>query len=193
MTLPITTERLILRRYTQADIQDVVAFAAHPSVASATPDFEATESGVKAYIDLQNSYQPFEKGKCFDLAIELKEKSKVIGLLSLVCNDDKQGEIGYALGVEYRGRGLATESTAALMEYGFTTLGLHRIQAETDSSNPRSWQLMQRVGMKREGRLREAKFSDDKWFDKLIYGILGEEWQAMRAGRESSVNGQEKI
>ena len=84
MTLPIETERLILRRYTETDVQDVVEFARHPSVASATPDFEATESGVKKYIDRQNSYQPFEKGKCFDLAVELKQERKVIGLLSLL-------------------------------------------------------------------------------------------------------------
>lgn len=177
MTLPITTEHLILRRYTEADIQDVVEYAAHPSIASVTPDFEATESGVKAYIELQNAYEPFEKGKCFDLAIELKAERKVIGLLSFVRRDHKQGEIGYALGVDYRGQGLATEATRVLLAYGFTTLGLHRIQADTDSGNPRSWQLMERLGMRREAHLREAIFRDGQWLDKLICGILAREWR----------------
>jgi RimJ/RimL family protein N-acetyltransferase len=178
MTLPITTEHLILRRYTPDDAQDIVAFASHPSVARATPDFEATDEGVQKYIELQNSYQPFEKDKCFDLAIELKEEGKVIGLLSFVYREHRQGEIGYALGADYRGQGLATEAAGALVSYAFGTLGLHRVQADTSSANPRSWRLMERLGMRREGRLREVEFSDGAWTDKLIYGLLADEWQA---------------
>ncbi len=203
MTLPITTERLILRRYTYHDIQDIIEFVSHPSVAKATPEIEATESGVRKYIDLQNSYQPFEQDKCFDLAIERKEDSKVIGLLTLVCREHKQGEIGYAetgyaeigyaeigyaeigyaeigyaLGAKYRGQGYATEAARALMAYGFTSLDLHRIQADTGSDNSASWRVMERLGMRREKQLQEAIFKDGEWVDALIYGILADEWPA---------------
>jgi RimJ/RimL family protein N-acetyltransferase len=174
--LPIRTDRLILRRYTRADAPDVIEFAQHPSVDRATPDFEATKSGVQAYIELQNSYQPFEKGKCFDLAVELKATQKVIGLLSLVRGDHQKAEIGYALGVDYRGQGLAAEAVRALINYGFRWLGLHRIYAQTDSGNRPSWRVMERVGMRQEGRLREAVCRDGVWLDVLVYGILAEEW-----------------
>lgn len=175
MTLPIVTERLVLRRYTYDDIPDVLEFVSHPSVGKATPEIEATESGVRKYIDLQNSYQPFERGKCFDLAIERKQDGKVIGLLSLVCREHQQGEIGWALGVVYRGQGYATEAARALMAYGFTSLGLHRIHAGTDSGNPDSWQVMERLGMRREGYLREAAFEDGKRVDVVIYGMLADD------------------
>lgn len=178
MTLPITTERLILRRYTPDDAQDILAFASHPSVARIALDFQVTPEGVREYIQRQNSYQPFEKDKCFDLAIELKGERKVIGLLSFVYREHGQGEIGYALGADYRGQGLATEAAEALVSYAFGALSIHRVQANTSSANPRSWRLMERLGMRREGCLREVEFRDGAWTDKLIYGLLADEWQA---------------
>ena len=51
MALPIRTERLLLRRFTDNDVRDIIAFLAHPSVARATPEIEATESGVRKYIE----------------------------------------------------------------------------------------------------------------------------------------------
>jgi RimJ/RimL family protein N-acetyltransferase len=181
MTLPITTDRLTLRRYTREDTRDVLELVSHPSVAEATPEIEATKSGVGEYIDKQNSYRPFERDKCFDLAIERKTDGRVIGLLSLVNKQHKQGEIGYALGVEHRGQGFATEAARALLAYGFTSLDLHRIQANTDSGNPDSWKVMERLGMRRESCLREAAHRDGKWLDVLIYAIIVNEWRRMGA------------
>ncbi len=177
MSLPITTERLVLRRYTYDDIQDIIEFVSHPSVARATPEIGTTESEVRKYIDLQNSYQPFEQDKCFDLAIERKQNGKVIGLLSLVCKEHKQGAIGWALGIKYRGQGYGTKAARALMALSFDLLGLHRIYATTSSRNVDSWRVMERLGMRREGHLREAEFRDGEWLDTLIYGILADEWQ----------------
>jgi RimJ/RimL family protein N-acetyltransferase len=181
VTLAITTERLVLRRYTQHDAQDVLEFASQPSVAGATPEIEATEEGIRRYIDLQNSYQPFEKGKAFDLAIERKRDGKVMGLLTLICREHRQGSIGWALGTEYRRQGYATEAAKALMSYAFRSLGLHRIQADTNSGNSDSWGVMERLGMRREGQLREAVHREGKWLDRHIYGILSHEWRDAEA------------
>jgi RimJ/RimL family protein N-acetyltransferase len=182
MGLPITTERLILRGYTYDDIPDIVDFVSHPSVARATPEIEATEPGARKYIDVQRSYQPFEQDRCFDLAIEHKETGKVIGLLSLVRRKHQQAEIGWALGIGYRGQGFATEAASALVEFGFTALGLHRIQAETSITNSGSRGVMERLGMTQEARLRETTFRDGEWQDSLIYGLLAGEWQGQARG-----------
>jgi RimJ/RimL family protein N-acetyltransferase len=177
MTLPIVTERLVLRRYTHDDIPDVLGFVSQPSLAGVTLNrIQATEEGVRKYIDLQNSYQPFEKDVVFELAVERKKDGKVIGLLGLICQDHGQGEIGWALGVEHRGQGYATEAARALMDYGFNSLGLHRIYADTSSENPASWRLMERLGMRREALLRGSVYEEGKWLDKYIYGMLADEW-----------------
>jgi RimJ/RimL family protein N-acetyltransferase len=175
--LPITTERLILRRYTHDDIPDLLRVVSHSSVARVTTEITATEPGVRAYIDLQNSYQPFEQDKCFDLAIERKKDGRVMGLLSLVHKQDQQAEIGWALGTEFRGQGYVTEAASALVTYGFASLGLHRIQAVTSSTNTGSRGVMERLGMRQEARLRETTFTDGEWLDSLIYGLLVSEWQ----------------
>jgi RimJ/RimL family protein N-acetyltransferase len=178
MTLPIVTERLVLRKFTPDDIPDVLGFASQSSVAKVTSRrIQATEEGVRKYIDLQNSYQPFEKDKVFKVAIKRKEDGKVIGLLGLICQDHGQGEMGRALGVEYRGRGYATEAARALMDYGFDSLGLHRIHADTSTDNLASWRMMKRLGMRREGLLRGAVYEEGKWVDRYVYGMLADEWR----------------
>lgn len=186
MTLPIRTGRLLLRRFSNEDVAEVLDYLAHPSVARATPEIEATEAGVRKYIETQNSYAPFELDKCFDLAIERLIDGQVLGMLTLVRRKHRQGEIGYALGIDYRGRGYATEAAEGLMEYAFSTLDLHRIQATTSADNPDSYKVMERLGMRREGHLRETTLRDGKWLDELIYAILEPEWRARYRGVEES-------
>lgn len=176
MTLPIFTDRLVLRNLTHNDIQDILEIISHPSVARVTSNIKANESGVKKYIDTQNSYQSFEMDKYYDLAIERIEDGKVVGLLGLMVEEYKQGMIGWGLGVNYRGNGYATEGAKALISYGFSELNLHRIYAKTSSFNTASWQVMERVGMRKEAHLREAEQRGGEWVDVLIYASLADEW-----------------
>jgi RimJ/RimL family protein N-acetyltransferase len=177
VTLPITTERLVLRRFTHDDVQDIIKFVSHPSVARiVTGIADASESAARQYVDVQSSYQPFELDKCFDLAIQRKA-GPAMGILTLVCKDHRQGSIGWALGIEHRGRGYVTEGARALVSYGFNELKLHRIYATTSHRNVGSWRVMERLGMRREAHLREAEFRDGGWLDVFVYGILADEWQ----------------
>lgn len=178
MMLPIVTDRLLLRRFTAVDIPDLLELLVHPSVAGAVPEIVPTEAGARQYIERQAAIPPFEEDRCFDLALERTTDGKVVGLLSLVRRDPYQAEIGWALGVEYRGHGYATEAATALMTYGFTSLGLHRIQADTRAANAGSRQVMERLGMRREALLREAEYRDGAWQDLVIYAALADEWLA---------------
>jgi RimJ/RimL family protein N-acetyltransferase len=101
----------------------------------------------------------------------------VLGLLTLVRKAHGQAEIGYALGRAHRGRGYATEAARGLLAYAFAELGLHRVQATTSPDNRASWRVMERLGMRREGRLREAAPQGGAWSDVLVYGILGSAFQ----------------
>ena len=177
MTLPISTARLLLRRFTYADGADLLEMVSHPSVAIATPEIVGTQDGVRQYIEMQNGFAPFEQDKCFDLAIQRREDGKVIGILTLVAKAQQQGAIGWALTVEYRRHGYALEAAGALLAYAFTELGLHRVESETEDNNRASWRLMERLGMTREARLRETMLRDGEWQDTLVYGILADEWR----------------
>jgi RimJ/RimL family protein N-acetyltransferase len=176
MSLPIYTQRLVLRRFTLDDTQDLLEFVLHPSIARAVPEMEPTESGVHRYIERQLSYQPFEQDKVFDLAIARKTDAKVVGLLTLICKEQRVGAIGWALGVEFRGQGYAAEAAGALLGYAFSSLSLHRIEAETACRNQPSWRLMERLGMRREALLREATTENGQRLDSYVYAILADEW-----------------
>jgi RimJ/RimL family protein N-acetyltransferase len=182
MELPIVTARLVLRRYTRDDIPDVLGLASQPSLAGVFAErIQATVEGVRKYIDVQNSYQPFEKGRVFELAIERKEDRRVIGFVGMIRREHGQAEIGWGLGVEYRGQGYATEAARALMGYGFHSLGLHRIYADTNTDNLASWKIMERLGMRREGLLRSALYKEGQWLDQYVYGMLADEWRDVDA------------
>lgn len=175
VSLPIITQRLVLRCFTHDDASDLLELVSHPSFARAVPEMEPTESGVHRYIERQLSYQPFERDRVFDLAVACKLDGKVIGLLTLV-RKEQVGAIGWALGVEFRGHGYAAEAAGALLDYAFASLGLHRVEAETGCHNEPSWRLMERLGMRREAHLRETTVGDGQWLDSYVYALLAGEW-----------------
>jgi len=180
MSLPIHTDRLVIRRFTHADIDDVIEFTAHPSVHRETPNIPRENRGrMMEYIDTQNGYSLFTAHKCVDLAVELKASGKVIGLLSVVSNGERQAEIGWGFGIDHRGQGLATEATRRLITYAFEECGYHRLFAGTIFTNTRSWKLMERLGMRKEAHFVKAHVPAEPggdWIDTVRYAILAEEW-----------------
>ena len=182
MTLPLHTERLAIRRFTHADIDDIMDFSSHPSVAREIPNIpydDRTKLG--DYVDTQNAYALFEAKKCVDLAVEHVKLGKVIGLLSVVSDGHRQAEIGWGFGVDHRGHGLATEAARALVIYLFDNCNYHRVFAGTIFTNTRSWKLMERLGMRKEAHFVKAhvpKEPDGEWIDTVRYAILAEEWMS---------------
>lgn len=181
MPLPLRTDRTIIRRFMYGDIDDLLVLTGHPSVARETPNIPRDREKLMDYVDTQNSYGLFEKGKCFDLAVELRETARVIGLLTLVGDGERQGEIGWGFDIAHRGRGLATEAARRLIAFAFEECGFHRIYAGTTADNERSWRLMERLGMRKEAHFLKAHGPAEPggdWIDTVRYAILAEEWTA---------------
>jgi len=131
------------------------------------------------YIDKQNDYRLFQPEQCFDLAVEFRETGHVIGLLTLVSDGKRQGEIGWGFGIDHREHGLATEAARRLITFAFEECGFHRIFAGTVFTNERSWRLMERLGMRKEAHFVQAHVPAEpggKWIDTVRYAILAEEW-----------------
>lgn len=187
MSLPITTDRLVLRRYTCDDIPELLGVLSHPSLDGVVSGrIETTEEGVRKYIDLQNSYRPFEKGRVFELAVERKADGSVLGLIGLIRRDDGEGEMGWALGAEHRGRGYATEAASALIGYAFQSLGLRRIVADASGDNAPSLRVMERLGMKRDAVPGDPSDGDGSGSDRYVYGMRADDW---RDGRGANTRG----
>jgi RimJ/RimL family protein N-acetyltransferase len=180
MTLPIHTSRLLLRRFRPADLPDLLEFVAHPSVANEVQEMGTSEAEILDYIGTQNNFQPFELQKVFDLAIERKGDRKLIGIVTTIVKQHRKAEIGYGLGIDHRRCGYATEAVKALIDTCFSELKLHRVQAISSSGNLASIAVIERLGLKLEGRLREANRREGQWCDLLYYGVLENEWPTVR-------------
>jgi RimJ/RimL family protein N-acetyltransferase len=87
-------------------------------------------------------------------------------------------ETGFIFNKKYQGKGYATESLTAIIEYGFKNKNIHKIIAHCNPKNVSSWKLLERIKMKREGKLREnIYFNKDGrgnpiWLDTYEYGLL---------------------
>jgi RimJ/RimL family protein N-acetyltransferase len=91
-----------------------------------------------------------------------------------------RAELGYWIGLPFWNCGYCTEAARALLEFGFETLGLHRIQARHLTRNPASGRVMQKVGMTLEGVNRDAFYRREQWESVAMYGILRDDWLATR-------------
>lgn len=86
--------------------------------------------------------------------------------------------LGYALMPDCWGKGLAGEAATLAISYGFLELGLHRIEADTEPNNRRSNAVLEKLGFRREGLLRERFHHPDGIQDSLVFGLLKPEWLA---------------
>ena len=97
-----------------------------------------------------------------------------------------QAEIGWVLHSDHVGHGYATEAVREILRVCFDQLGLHRVVAGCFAANTASWQLMERVGMRREQHtVRDALHRSGEWMDGYGYALLADEWRT-RAAQNSN-------
>lgn len=171
----IVTERLIIRRFQPEDWQDLYEYLSDEEVVRYEPYGVHTMDQAKETAVKRASNESFY-GVC------LKKTGKLIGNLYLGKADFDTWELGYVFNRSYQGQGLAYESAKALLDYVFEHLGARRIVAMCNPDNHRSWKLMERLSMRREGLLiqniyfKKNKDGEPIWSNTYEYGILKDEW-----------------
>ena len=113
-----------------------------------------------------------------DYQYYIKYEGKLIGTVGLHVKQHEQASMGWWIAKPYWGKGFAPEAARLLMREGFKKLKLHRIYATFLAGNKKSTRVMQKLGMKYEGTLREhAKTRAGKYVDDIYYGILRREFK----------------
>ncbi len=87
-----------------------------------------------------------------------------------------RGKLAYWVGKPYWGQGYGTEAAKALLQYGFEVLQVNRIYAQSFTTNPGSWRIMEKIGLKYKGTLRQHVLRFGDYHDLAQYGILKEEF-----------------
>ena len=174
----LETQRLVIRRFLPSDGDDLFEYLSDEETVRFEPYGVFSLEQVRIEAARRSADTAFR-------AVCEKDTGKLIGNIYFCQQEPEQfstWEIGYVFNRRFGGAGFATEATLAMMRYGFETCGAHRIEAHCDPLNVRSWKLLERVHMRREGHfLKKAFFNRDpsgqpRWHDAYAYGILEEEW-----------------
>ncbi|MCE9575559.1 MAG: GNAT family N-acetyltransferase [Deltaproteobacteria bacterium] len=179
MTLPtFDTPRLCLRPFTLADADAVTAAAGVREVAATTLYVPHPYPPGAAAEWIATHADAFAQRSELTLAVVDRASGALRGAINLVLTPMfDRGEIGYWMAREGWGQGFATEAATAIVGFGFTALGLVRIVGHCMAHNPGSARVLEKVGMQREGLLRQHVKRDGRHIDVLAYGLLRAEWR----------------
>ena len=177
--LPLTTQRLVLRRLTDSDAPALAAYRNDPEVARYQSWERCSLVEAKALIN-EYRHQPFGKpGEWLQAAIALRTTDELVGdiAMKLQGHDPRQAMIGFTVARGHQRHGYAREIISGLFDYFFGAMKLHRVMADCDPRNHASWGLMESLGMRREAHHRQNLWFKGEWADEYIYAILREEWE----------------
>jgi [ribosomal protein S5]-alanine N-acetyltransferase len=174
--LPILqTERLILRKITLDDLDDMYSYCSNDEVSKfVTWDTHKRVTDTKDYVEFV--LDQYTNKKIAPWGIEYKENGKLVGTIDFVTwePNHKTAEIGYVISQDYWGEGITTEAAKELIKFGFETMDLVRIQARCFEENIGSERVMKKAGMSFEGILRKAMYVKGNHQNLKIYSIIKE-------------------
>ncbi|GGF99577.1 GNAT family N-acetyltransferase [Paenibacillus aceti] len=174
-------ERVRLRRMEQADAADLFHYWSDPKVViyMNVPVFSSVEETAEM-IDFLNGLSETEDSMRW--GIELKQERRLIGSCGFntwELSGAYRGEIGYDLGRAYWRQGYMTEALRLLLNHGFLTMGLNRIEALVDPRNEGSQKILEYFTFQNEGCLREYQRTGEGFVDLYLYSLLRREYEAV--------------
>jgi [ribosomal protein S5]-alanine N-acetyltransferase len=186
MELP--TRRLLLREFREDDVAAVLAYQSKPRFSRFYAWSRRTEANASAMVRRFISWQQAPARRKVQLAIT--REGVLIGNVGLRRSSARVrvAELGFELDPDEWGNGYTTEAASALLGWGFDQLGLHRVGAHCIAEIEASARVLQRLGMRLEGRSRENHYFKKRWWDTLHFGVLEDEWLA-RATHEPTGSG----
>lgn len=180
----LRSARLVLRRFTDSDLETFQAYRNDPDISryQSWETFSLEEA--LRFIDEQKSLEPLVPGRWFQFAVALQETPALIGDCALKIDEEnpEQAEIGFTFAREHQGKGYAAEAVHRLLDFLFREACLHRVIAITDCENQSAVALLERTGLRREGHFLQNIWFKGKWGDEYLYAILKSEWLQKQRG-----------
>ncbi|WP_304196340.1 GNAT family N-acetyltransferase [Flavobacterium alvei] len=169
----LETERLLLRRVVNEDVEQIFALRSDKEVMKYIPrPLVKTNEDALAHIAMID--EKIDNNEGVNWAITLKNNDKLIGIIGLyrIKPEHFRAEIGYMLLPEYHGKGIVSEAINEVVKYGFDVIKLHSIEAIIDPENFASEKVLQKNGFVKEAHLKENEYYEGKFLDTVIYSII---------------------
>lgn len=169
----IETERLLLRRITNDDVNEVFELRSNPETMKFIPR-PLVKNNEEALEHIAMIEDKIVTNEGINWGVSLKDDSKLLGIIGYyrLQPENHRAEIGYILLPEFHGKGIIPEAVNRLITYGFDDMKLHSIEAVIDPENYASEKVLQKCGFVKEGHFKESDFYEGKYLDKVIYSLL---------------------
>lgn len=190
-TVRLETERLVLRRFTMADLEpfyrncisdyEVWRWTRYPLVES------LSEMQTRAGLFTEKWMAAYDRPDRYSWAIAEKPEGEAIGRLFGMHPDGRAEdvELAYELGRAWWGRGYMTEAVGEVLRFFFRDVGFYRVHCYHAAENPASGRVMQKCGLRYEGIMKQACVCNGGRYDQVNYALLGSEYLE-RAGKFST-------
>jgi RimJ/RimL family protein N-acetyltransferase len=177
----LQTERLRLRFMDERDTDSLFEICARPEVMRYTP-YAPMKERAEAAAMIERIMKGYRERTSVQLALERKADGVMLGdcVLFSFHQTSRRAEIGYKLGTPHWGQGYMHEALQTLVDYGFGTLNLNRIEADIDPRNTASERSLVRLGFTHEGLLRQRWIVAGEVSDTGMYGLLQCDWQGTK-------------
>lgn len=176
----LRTERLILREFEPEDWRAMHAYQNDPRYLRFYDRDSMSPADSQALVTVFLAFRDEHPRSKTQLAITVADTGELIGNVGV--RRDAAGhpvaDVGYELSPEHWGRGYATEAALAMRDWAFTNHDLSRLHAHCIAENTASANVLEKLGMMREGLLRDHVFHKGRFWDVMLYGLLREEWAA---------------
>jgi len=179
----LETDRLTLRAPSEADLPHMPGVFGDPEISANTRNipFPYTDEDARHGLDLYTRLT--REGTVLTLFVEEAGSGSLVGLAVLIVHEPGEdgiggvGELGYAIGRAWWGKGYATEAANAMLAYGFETLGFERIGAHTKLGNAGSCRVLEKLGMVSLGVQKESCEMDGVHHDANGFMMTKHQWE----------------
>ena len=183
LSVPVETPRLVLRDYIEADAPHVHKMLQQPAYWQHQVGEPPELKTVEALMTWAAQEQTMTPRLNYYLAATLKGSGELIGegVLKITDVGHRQGEIGFGIAKPHWNQGYASEIGKAMMAQAFKTLGLHRVQSVCSPENKGAIRTLQKLGLGREGLMREVAHVKGRWWSQMVYAMLDHEYAKISA------------
>ncbi|PTT08192.1 N-acetyltransferase [Flavobacterium sp. HMWF030] len=169
----IETDRLVLRRITNDDVNEVFELRSNPETMKYIPR-PLVKNSEDALEHIAMIEDKIVTNIGINWGISLKDNPKLHGIIGFyrMKPENYRAEIGYMLLPEFHGKGIVPEAVNRLITYGFNDLKLHSIEAVIDPENFASEKVLQKCGFVKEAHFKESEFYEGRFLDNVVYSLL---------------------
>ncbi len=177
-TIPLETERLILRRTTKEDFKEFFYLQLNPHIRKYL-------GSTKLGNDIEKNVKYFDPKKYQDLSyyrwtIETKKEHKILGSIYLNIHDKKAKTAGidYWIREDEWNKGYTTEAAKCILKFAFNDIKLNRIESSGSVNNPGTLKVMEKIGLNYEGTRKSTYFYYYGGLSDIsYYGLTRKEYQ----------------